>query len=192
MSENARFALATLCGLVLSALVHIGAVLSLPYLSEQDAFSRLRPTLASERSVLVAGTGPGAETWLPRPDGATAVAACAYDLSEGPIRIATSTASMFESLSFHSRGSGVYFAVTDRAASRGTLDLVVMTRRQLDEALAREDAEAPSRDVRIVSPSREGLVIIRVLAAFPSQRPQAEELAKAVSCTTEPDPAAQG
>jgi uncharacterized membrane protein len=192
MSENARFALATLCGLMLAALVHIGAVLSLPYLSEQDAYSRLRATLASERSELIAGTGPGAVTWLPQPDGATAVAACAYDLAEGPMRVATRTGSMFESLSFHSRGGGVYFAVTDRAAARGTLNLVIMTRRQIDEALAREDEAAPSRDVRIVAPAREGLVIVRVLAAYPSQRPLAEELAKTVSCTTEPDPTTQG
>jgi hypothetical protein len=38
----------------------------------------------------------------------------------------------------------------------------------------------------VVSPTREGLVIIRVLASQPSWRAQAEEAAKAVSCTSEP------
>jgi hypothetical protein len=66
------------------------------------------------------------------------------------------------------------------------LDLVVMTRQQLDEALAREDEDEPSRDVRVVSPTREGLVIIRVLASQPSRRAQAEDAAKAVSCISEP------
>ena len=185
MSETGRFVLATLCGLVLAALVHIGIVFGIPWLGERDAFSRLRSTVAAERSELVAAPG-AAGTWLPRPDPALAVAACAYDLRDGPVRITTKSGPLFESLSFHSRAGGVFFAVTDRAAVRGLLDLVVMTRPQLDEALAREDEDEPSRDVRVVSPTREGLVIIRVLASQPSWRAQAEEAAKAVSCTSEP------
>lgn len=189
MGNGGRLALATLCGLVLAGLVHIAAVFGIPWLSERDAFSRLRATVSAERSELVAAPGPNAPgspaTWLPRPDPAVAVAACAYNLDEGALRISTKTGQLFESLSFHSRGGGVYYAVTDRAAVRSALDLLVMTRPQLDEALAREDEEDPSRDVRIVAPNREGLVIVRVLASWPSQRSQAEEAAKSVSCTIE-------
>lgn len=185
MTDLGRFVLATLCGLVLAGLVHIAAVFGVPWLTEKDAFSRLRSTINAERSELVAAAG-SAQTWLPRPDPSVAIAACAYNLDEGPVRISTKTGPLFESLSFHSRGGGVYFAVTDRAAVRGALDLVVMTRPQLDEVLAREDEDDPSRDVRIVAPHREGLVIVRVLAGFPSQRVQAEEAAKSVSCTIEP------
>jgi uncharacterized membrane protein len=79
----------------------------------------------------------------------------------------------------------VFFAVTDRAAVRGELQIVVLTQRQLDEALAQEDEDEPSRDVRIVAPRRVGFVIIRVAAPFPSQRPLAEEAAKAVSCVVD-------
>jgi uncharacterized membrane protein len=184
VSEPGRFILATLCGLVLAALVHIGVVFGVPWLGERDAFSRLRSTMSAERSELVAGTG-GVGTWLPRPDPAVALGACAYDLRQGPVRVSTKTTSLFESMSLHSRAGGVFFALTDRAAVRGVIDLVIMTRAQLDEALAREDEDEPSRDVRIVSPTREGLVIIRVLAPQASRRPEAEDAAKAVSCTAE-------
>lgn len=185
MTGFGRFLLATLSGLVLAALVHIAVVFAIPWLSERDAFSRLRPTISAERSELVAAPGT-AETWLPRPDPAVAVGACAYNLDEGPVRISTKAGPLLESLSVHSRGGGAFFAVTDRAAVRGALDLVVMTRPQLDEVLAREDEEDPSRDVRVVAPHRQGFVIVRVLAALPSQRAEAEEAAKSVSCTTEP------
>jgi uncharacterized membrane protein len=179
---GARFLLATFCGLVLAALVHLSAVFALPYVAEFDALSRLRPTMSSDRSEVV--VAPGEQTsWVPQPDPAVALAACAYNLDEGPVRVATRTGALFQSLSFHARGGAVFFALTDRAAIRGSLELVVMTRRQLDEALARDDEEDPSRDVRIVSPSREGLVIVRVLAALPSQREAATEAAKSVSCT---------
>ena len=104
------------------------------------------------------------------------------------MRISAQTGSLFQSLSFHARGGGVFFAITDRAAVRGALDLVVMTRRQLDEALAAEDQDEPSRDVRIVAPQREGFVVVRALAALPSLREEAEAAAKSVSCTIDQPP----
>jgi uncharacterized membrane protein len=187
MSDRARFVLATLTGLVLAAIVHVVAVLLMPWLSERDAYSRLRATLTADRSELVAAPG-AADSWLPHPDPAVAVAACAYQLDEGPVRISAKTGALFQSLSFHARGGGAYFAVTDRAAVRGALEIVVMTRHQLDETLALEDLDEPSRDVRIVAPNPQGVVVVRALAAFPSLREEAVEAAKSVSCTIDPAP----
>jgi uncharacterized membrane protein len=179
MSERARFLLATLCGLLLAVGVHIVIVLGVPSQSRQDAFNMLLNRTASEGEPAPADI----RSWLPKPDPAVSIAACAFDLGEGPLRVSTKTNALFQSLSFHARGGNVFFAVTDRAAVRGELELVVMTRRQLDEALAAEDEEAPSRDVRVVAPRREGFVIVRVVAPFPSFRQKAEEIAKAVECT---------
>jgi uncharacterized membrane protein len=103
------------------------------------------------------------------------------------MRVAARTGSLFLSFSFHKETGGVFFAVTDRAAVRGELEIVAMTARQLDEARATEDENEPSRDVRIVAPEQQGFVIVRVTAPAPSLRPQAEEAAKAVSCTAEQD-----
>jgi uncharacterized membrane protein len=167
---------------VLAAIAHLAAVLAIPYLAEKDAFSRLRSTLSADRSEIIAAPGD-LGTWLPYPDPDVALSTCAYTLEEGPVRVSARTGALFQSVSLHARAGGVFFAITDRAAVRGALDLVLMTRRQLDEALATEDPDEPSRDVRIVAPSREGLVVIRVLAAFPSQREEASEVAKSVSCT---------
>jgi uncharacterized membrane protein len=190
VSDSARFLFATLCGLVLAGIVHLSAVLAMPWLSERDAFSRLKPTLTADKSELV--SAPAArDTWLPHPDPAAAVSACAYNLDEGPVRISANTGPLFQSLSFHAKGGGAFFAITDRAAVRGVLEVVVMTRVQLDQALAEEDEDEPSTDVRIIAPQREGLVVVRVLAAFPSLREAAEQAAKSVSCTIDQPPASQ-
>lgn len=186
MTNPFRLLLATLCGLVLAGMVHLGAVLALPWVSENDAFARLRETLTSDRSELVAATGGrGGSTgeWMPRPDPAVAVGACAYNLREGPVRISARTGQLFQSLSVHARGGTVFYAITDRAAVRGALDVVLLTGAQLDEILAREDEDEVSRDVRVISPALEGFVIVRVLASLPSQRPEAEEAARSVACT---------
>ena len=181
-----RFVVATLSGLVIAVGVHIAAILASPYLAEQDAFAKVQSTLTADKAQIISPPG-GENTWLPRPDPAVAVATCAFDLSNGPMRVSARTGSLPLSFSFHKESGGVFFAVTDRAAVRGELEIVAMTGRQLDEARASEDENDPSRDVRIVAPELQGFVVVRVVAPAPSLRPQAEDMAKAVSCTAEQD-----
>ncbi len=192
MTPLGRFILATLCGLVLAGLVHVATVLAIPYLAAGDALARSRATLSNDTSVLVHAAEVGgpqdsapaeaAENWLPPQDPAVAVGVCAYDLDDGPVRITAETGPLLETIALHGR-SGAYYAITDQAALRGTVELVVMTKRQFDEALASADEDERNRDVRIIAPSRQGFVSVRVLAALPSQQAQANEAARSVSCT---------
>jgi uncharacterized membrane protein len=184
MRLRSRLLLATLVGLVLAAGVHIAVILAAPRFAEKDAFGKILPSLAADRAQIISAPG-GADTWLPLPDPAMAVSACAFDLRDGPMRVAAATGSHFLSFSFHTKTGGVFFAVTDRAAVRGELEIVVMTARQLDEARAAEDENDPSRDVRIVAPEQQGFVVVRVAAPLQSLRGQAEAAAKAVACTVD-------
>lgn len=181
MRWHAQIALALLCALVLAGLAHVSAVLAIPWVGDQDAYHRLRRMPGAERTQMVP---LGDSAWPPRRDPAIVLAGCAYNLGDGPVRISARTGTLFESLSFHARGGVLFFAVTERAAVRGSLDLVLMTQAQ-QQAAGEEDGDEPSPDVRIVAPQREGFVIVRVLAGFPSQKEEAEALAKAVTCTTE-------
>lgn len=184
MTGLGRFLLATLFGLALAVGVHIAAIIAAPRLAEADAFAKIQPTLTADSAQMISAPG-GESSWLPLPDPAVAVAACAFDLRNGPMRVSSKTEAPLLSFSFHREAGGVFFAVTDRAAVRGELEIVAMTARQLDEARAAEDANDPSRDVRIVAPEQRGFVIVRVAAPTASLRPQAEEAAKAVTCVTE-------
>ena len=189
MTPRGRVLLATLAGLVLAGLVHIGVVLLIPRLSETDALSRARTGEGLDHAMpvytLVTGDGPAPpEAWLPIPDPAVAVGICAYDLADGPMRVSARTGPLMLSLAVHGR-RGAFYAVTDQAAVRGALDLVVLTRAQYDEALANADENDVSRDVRIVAPDLRGYVVVRVIAALPSQRPAANTAVQAVSCTVD-------
>lgn len=186
MTNLGRLLIATLAGLLLAVGVHIASILASPYLADQDAFAKIQPTLTADKAQIISAPGDD-KTWVPLPDPAVAVAACAFDLRDGPMRVASRTGANLLSFSFHKESGGVFFAVTDRAAVRGELEIVAMTARQLDEARAAEDENDPSRDVRIVAPEQRGFVIVRVAAPSASQRPQVEEAAKAVSCVTERD-----
>ena len=190
VSLRARLVLATACGLVIAAIVHLATVLAIPALSGGDALSRTRGTLTADKAVPVrtlAAQGEAPPSWLPASDPDVAVAVCAYNLDDGPVRVTARKGSLFQSLSVHARG-GAFYAITDQAAVRGTLDLVVMTRRQFDEVLASSDEDEVSRDLRVVAPAREGYVVVRVLASLPSQRAQADEAARSVACTLDAPP----
>lgn len=189
MTPRGRFLLATATGLVLAGLVHIGVVLLIPRLSKVDALSRALAgeTLDHAMPVYTLATGDTPsppEAWLPIPDPAVAVGICAYDLAEGPMRVSARTGPLMLSLAVHGR-RGAFYAVTDQAAVRGGLDLVVLTRAQYDEALANADENDVTRDVRIVAPDAKGYVVVRVIAALPSQRPAANAAVQAVSCTVD-------
>lgn len=187
MSMLARFSLATICAVLLGLIAHISAILIMPWVSQRHAAERLVMTTAAETAQLI--SGPGVETWLPLPDPAVAVAACAYDLREGPFRFTTQTSGLMRSVAFHSRGSGSFFAVTDRAAIGGMLDIVVMTRDQRDlyNALRSEENAVPDRTaLRIVAPEVEGFAVIRVLAPFVSLTDSALREAQEAGCTIEP------
>lgn len=186
---NLRVPYATACGLALAGVVHVATVLAIPLLSESDALTRARTSESLDHPqpvyTLATGTEPApAEAWLPIPDPSVAVGVCAFDLEDGPMRVSARTGQAMLSLAVHGR-RGAFYAVTDQAAVRGALDLVVLTRAQYDAALANEDENEPSRDVRIVAPGNQGFVVVRVIAGLPSQRPAANDAVQAVSCTTD-------
>lgn len=194
---NLRVPYATACGLALAGIVHVATVLAIPLLSESDALTRARTSASLDHPqriyTLATGAEPApAEAWLPIPDPAVAVGVCAYDLDDGPMRVSARTGPMMLSLAVHGR-RGAFYAVTDQAAVRGALDLVVLTRAQYDAALAGDDENEPSRDVRIVAPGSQGFVAIRVVAGLPSERAAANAAIQAVSCTTDsPDEPEKG
>ena len=92
----------------------------------------------------------------------------------------------FSSLSFHSRRGAAFYAFTDRAATHGFMEAVIVTPKQLRALVAQEDEDNPSEDLRIASPTEEGFVLSRVFSELPSLYPAAEDQAKALSCVTEP------
>ncbi len=181
MTPLGRFILATLCGLVLAGLVHLATVLAIPYLAAGDALARSRATLANDTSVLVHAAAVGGPPIRPRHRRRRPRAGCRRRIRRWRSASAPTTSTtarcdhrrdrpLLETIALHGR-NGAYYAITDQAAVRGTVELVIMTRRQFDEALASADEDERNRDMRIVAPSRQGFVSVRVLAALRASRP---------------------
>lgn len=180
---SARFVMTTLAGLVLAAIVHIITILAIPALSQRDAAHAYRELGTEGHAEPI--PAPGNIRGLPalrEADPNVVTSICSYDLSAGPMRIVARTGSLPLGLTLHRQGGGVLYAITDRAAIRGTLEFLVMTEAQRDERIAADEEGETSRELRIVSDTEQGLIVARVLLRLPSDRADAEALATGVAC----------
>jgi len=172
--------------LIVGALVHFAIVLTIPLVATRDAYARLAefgPVLATSPLPRADASGKA----LPYSDPAVASAFCRFDLTEGPVRVrAPKGRAGFASLSFHSRRGAAFYAFTDRAATHGFMEAVIVTPKQLRALVAQDDEDNPSEDLRIASPATEGFVLARVFSELPSLYPAAEAQTRALSCTREP------
>jgi uncharacterized membrane protein len=176
-----RFVLLTLAGLVMAGIVHIAVILLIPVFAEQDAATAYARLGLNGKAELVTPPAPGLPA-VRDGDPNSVAAICSYDLAAGPMRIVARTGSLPLGISVHRRGGGVVYAITDRAAIRGVLEFLVMTEAQLDERLAQDEEGETSRELRVVSPSQQGLIVARVMVRHGFDRGEAQALATSVAC----------
>lgn len=173
---------------MVAALVHIVAILIIPLYATHDAFARLSELGPVNATIALPQPSPQARL-IPYGDPAVASAFCRFDLAAGPLRVkAPADRSGFASLSFHTRRGSIFYALTDRAATHGALEALVLTEDQLRTLAAKDDEDTPVQELRIVSATTTGFVLMRSLSEEPSLYPQAESAARALTCASEPTP----
>jgi uncharacterized membrane protein len=173
---------------IIAGIVHLVSILAMPRLATEDAFARIARVAPLHRLTILAGE-PAAMKLLPFEDPATAVAVCRFDLSMGPLRLRGKLAGDGLTLmSFRNRFGASFYAMTDRGTSRGSLDVIILTRSQLEAKEADDPEDELPSELRLVSPSIQGLVMLRALAPEKGFYPQAVEGLKAITCKLESQP----
>lgn len=168
--------------LLAAAAVHIVAIFSAPSLAENDAFAAIARA-GPELAVIEIGRGAPSGVVDPYDDPVTLLAACHFDLAGGPVRLQARVPEGFLSISLNRRGGGVFYAVTDRAASRGVLSIVVGTPAQLDDLRAQDPEDQPVLEIRAAASADEGFAAFRTLALWPSRREEARAATLGATCT---------
>jgi len=172
-----------------AGLVHIVSIFALPELAQKDAFSRLSALAKPGQLSLLPPPVPGRE-YAPFEDPALVQAVCLYDLDFGPLELSADIPSDgFLSFSFRTRTGRVFYSMTDKAASQGKLDVIVLTAKQLETVEAGDDEGELPQELRLTAPELKGFILINALVAFPSERANIEALVKAMSCETSEEPA---
>jgi len=183
-----RLLFTIIAGVLLGGVVHLVAVLALPRIATQDAYSRLTPMTKLNAVTPLPVAEPG-NAPMPFMDPAFAIAICRYDLSGGPIKLTVPVSQAYTSVSFYTRNEVAYYAINDRSAGRKVIELDLMTEAQHAELPEEEDVTSADRLI-IDSPSATGLIVLKALAAEPGLMPQAQATLAASSCKVQTEPPA--
>jgi uncharacterized membrane protein len=181
-----RLAFTIIAGVLLGLIVHLVAVLALPRIATQDAYSRLTP-MTKLNAVTQLPVADPSNAPMPFMDPAFAVAICRYDLSGGPIKLAVPVSQAYTSVSFYTRSEVAYYAINDRSAGRKVIELDLMTEAQHAELPEEEDVTSADRLI-IDSPTDTGLIVMKALAPEPGLMPQAQASLAASRCQVQTEP----
>jgi uncharacterized membrane protein len=174
-----------LAGVLLGGIVHLVAVLALPRIATQDAYSRLTPMTKLNAVTPLPLADPNTAP-MPFMDPAFAVAVCRYDLTSGSIKLTVPVSQAYTSVSFYTRNEVAYYAINDRSAGRKVIELDLMTEAQHEELPDDEEVTAADRLI-IDAPSATGLIVLKALAPEPGLMPQAQASLAAASCKVQTD-----
>ena len=183
-----RLAFTIIAGVLLGLIVHLVAVLALPRIATQDAYSRLTP-MTKLNAVTQLPVADPSNAPMPFMDPAFAIAICRYDLSGGPIKLTVPVSQAYTSVSFYTRSEVAYYAINDRSAGRKVVELDLMTEAQHADLPEEEDVTSADRLI-IDSPTETGLIVMKALAAEPGLMPQAQASLAASRCQVQDEPAA--
>lgn len=176
--------------LFIAGIIHIVAIFALPSLTPNETLARLAKLAeGAAQPALLPPPTPEAQA-APFIDPALAQGVCLFDLSRGELRLRGDVnADKLLTLSFLTSEGLVFYSMTEKAAQRGKLEVLVLNAAQLENLEAESDAqdedEEPTPELRLVSPAQKGFILISALADLPSARPEAEKRIKAISCQTE-------
>ncbi|MFN3888999.1 MAG: hypothetical protein ACK4MV_01285 [Beijerinckiaceae bacterium] len=174
--------------LVFAGLVHIVAILAVPYLSSGDAWSRLSQALTANRFALLERDEAG-RSLLPFEDPRTFVGACVYDLGAGPVRVqADFSGDGMVIVSFHDRRGATFYGLNDRGGLRGKLDALIVTGAQLEAIEAATPDDEPVQELRLLSPARTGYVVARSVILNSADVQDARRRLSSLSCAQQQAP----
>lgn len=178
-----RFAPFLLGAGLLTVFVHILTILVLPAVATRTAGHRLQ-ALASGPGVHIVPPPTPAEAATPFADPAMATAICAFDLADGPFRVRAQTGENFGSLVVLSSAGVVLHGLTDKAATRRVLDVLVGTDQQMRQIEAQDSEDRPAQEIRLRIGPTKGLIVLHALVARPSDRAAVTDLLRRTQCAT--------
>jgi uncharacterized membrane protein len=167
-----------------AGIVHISTILLMPQLAGQTAAARL--TGGAQVNVLEHLQQINGDTMLvPFADPALQTATCYYNVSEAPVRLRVQTGDHFLSVVFISENGRLTYALTDKAATRRTIDVLLVTESQLRQVEAQDPDDEPIQELRLRVSEPKGLAVIRAFVPRTSDQQAVAALLERSVCKAE-------
>jgi uncharacterized membrane protein len=181
--RSAPFVVGTL---LVSGIVHIAVMLLIPHVATLNASARLSAQAQINTLELLQPTETGNETLaLPFADPSMVTAICRYDLSAGAVRLRLPVSESFLSVALLSTAGQVIVSLTDRAATRRVLDVLLVTPEQQRQLEAQDPDDEPVQEIRIRLAQTSGVALIRGLAQRDAEKKAMVSLLERAICKQE-------
>lgn len=167
---------------VFAGLGHILSLLAVPRLARADAFAWLAQEAPLHSVAVVEPHRLRSSTHI---DPNFALGVCRYDLTAGPLRLRIPLSEAFTSVSFAQGGKGIFASVSDRAATGGTLDIVLATPVQTARIASLDAEDEVVEELRIKATNARGIAILSVFVEQPSARERANAALAQARCDQE-------
>jgi uncharacterized membrane protein len=165
--------------LLLAGIVHICATLAAPMLSSRHAYLLLRDKLPANRMVVLPPQSPGNQL-LPYLSPHMLYAVCRYDLSKGPVTVTATVADAGWALSLHAAQGDNFYVLPGQPLRRTEVSLVVIPSGPDAALILKRDTSA---EPPIVSPTPEGLIVLRAPLRGLAWNAEAEAVLRQATCT---------
>jgi uncharacterized membrane protein len=143
---------------VVGGILHILAVLGLPWLAEGDAFARLS-AVTTVNSLQVQKNDEPSPLPFASPD--IVHAFCLFDLSERNITVTTPLLEPAWSIAASTRYGENFYLITGGDAKRTSIRLLIIPRDRLAQEVSTERTEEGDEQNIVVSPTSKGILAIR-------------------------------
>lgn len=169
---------------LLSGVIHIVAILAVPYFAEADGWSRLVPH-AGEDMFAELPAGESAQGAVPGLDPLFVNGACRLDLASTPAGITVDARDRFWSAALYDPQGTIIFSLNDRTAAQGRLDMIVVNTEQNAQLRANPTIEL---ELTIVAESRSDdlIVLLRLFAPTAATRADARRILQQSECLPAP------
>ena len=150
---------AVLVGLVGAAALHILIILTVPYFTGNDAYTRIAD-LGEPLRFHPLPNGAAARGGLVNDDPGMRTGACAFSVADAPVRLYAPAGVPFWSVAVFDSSANEVFSMNDRTAVAGALDVVVATPIQLN-AIRKALPAALAQSILVEMPVDEGYAVLR-------------------------------
>lgn len=179
MRTAALYALAIV---ILAALIHIVAVLSLPYLAPKNAWARISALSDANRMVVLPAASPSHQSLpLMAPDVRYSV--CRFNLDKGPVLLRTQILNDLWSIAFYTPRGENFYAITGRELKRSKIEIIISTENQVGVKAGASFLDEIEDLIVVDTPVHEGIVVIRAPLLGSSYAAQTEAALRRGSCS---------
>ncbi len=167
--------------LLLGGIIHIGATLAVPLVSNGHAFARLRDTLPVNRMVILPPPTPGKQP-LPflTPDAFYAM--CRFDVSVDSVMVTALMAEPGWTLSLHTPQGDNFYVLPAQAQRRQQVSLTVVPGIDRLGDLVAAPRRLASDETQVPAPTWEGLVMVRAPLRGLAWRAETEAALRRAAC----------